>query len=60
MRLLGVWFDSRLDFVETKNINFFLEMSSSLLELIRFNHESAEALETVIGLELEQKPAGVS
>eukprot|EP01035_Chromulina_nebulosa_P040527 gene40527-54798_t len=33
-------------------------MSSSLLELIRFNHESAEALETAIGLELEQKPAG--
>ena len=35
-------------------------MSSSLIELIRFNHESAEALETAIGLELEQKPTGVS
>ena len=34
-------------------------MSSSLLELIRFNHESAEALETAIGIEVENKPSGV-
>lgn len=35
-------------------------MSSSLLEVLRINHEQSERYEVAIGDELDQRPNGVS